>query len=253
MKIQSSVVWGCVVGLGPFFVGCASVSPPVPPNPVSVSSEVPVNQPPDVTEAGTSPPVVSSRPEETPPKEPSSQPSPEHEETAVGQILAKTIFSGLLETSYVRLTLIEESRPEQTFQLIIGDKSQITALPWERTQTVKPGYFLITLPEGRYRIQSVTIPVATTQATERMDVRFSVSAGQVTYCGTLEVSGDKERIRLGGIPVVKPGFEYTVRVKDEEEEALSYAANHFFQPEELPPLKKDLFHVVQKDNKTADE
>ena len=30
--------------------------------------------------------------------------------------------------------------------------------------------------------------------------------------------GTKEKIKLGGLPVIKPGFEYTVEVLDEREE-----------------------------------
>ena len=30
--------------------------------------------------------------------------------------------------------------------------------------------------------------------------------------------GTKEKIKLGGVPVIKPGFEYTIEVIDEREE-----------------------------------
>jgi len=48
-----------------------------------------------------------------------------------------------------------------------------------------------------------------------------VTEGVITYAGTLQINGTKEKIRLGGVPVIKPGFEYNVNIVDEREEGMS--------------------------------
>lgn len=55
-------------------------------------------------------------------------------------------------------------------------------------------------------------------ATEEMDVSLEVIPDAICYVGTLKMVGTKEKIKLGGVPVIKPGFEYTVEVIDEREE-----------------------------------
>ncbi len=135
-----------------------------------------------------------------------------------GIIFAKTAFFGVLETSYVKLIFENQEDVSQKFQIYIGDKSQQTLL-WN-VKTVKPGYFFIELPPGKYKISSVSIPVGSTLATEAMDIRFEVGVDAITYLGTLKMVGTKEKIKLGGVPVLKPGFEYTLEILDERDEGV---------------------------------
>ena len=134
-----------------------------------------------------------------------------------GVIFAKTDFQGVLEAHYVRFLFEDQDDPEHKFQLHIGENSGQQAFPWD-VKSVKPGYFFVELPAGRYKIVSVTIPVGSTTATEEMDVTLEVLPDAVCYVGTLKMIGTKEKIRLGGVPVIKPGFEYTIEVIDEREE-----------------------------------
>jgi len=134
-----------------------------------------------------------------------------------GVIFAKTDFQGLLNTRYVKFLFEDLDDPEHKFQLHIGENSEQQAFPWN-VKSVKPGYFFVELPVGRYKIASVTIPVGSTTATEKMDVTLEVLPDAVYYVGTLKMVGTKEKFKLGGVPVIKPGFEYTVEVLDEREE-----------------------------------
>lgn len=134
-----------------------------------------------------------------------------------GIIFAKTDFQGLLETRYVKFLFEDQDDPAHKFQLHIGENSGQQTFPWD-VKTVKPGYFFVELPAGRYKIISVTIPVGSTTATEEMAVTVEVIPDTVSYVGTLKMVGTKERIKLGGLPVIKPGFEFTVEVLDEREE-----------------------------------
>ena len=86
---------------------------------------------------------------------------------------------------------------------------------------VKPGYFFVELPAGQYKISSIAIPVGSTIAQEESHIYFEVIADTITYVGTLKLVGTKEKIRLGGVPVIKPGFEYTAQVVDEQKEGLA--------------------------------
>lgn len=134
-----------------------------------------------------------------------------------GVIFAKTEFRGLLETRYVKFMFEDLDDPSHKFQLHIGESSGQQTFPWE-VKSVKPGYFFVELPAGRYKISSVSIPVGSTMATEEMDVSLEVIPDAICYVGTLKMVGTKEKIKLGGVPVIKPGFEYTVEVIDEREE-----------------------------------
>jgi len=134
-----------------------------------------------------------------------------------GVIFAKTNFQGLLETRYVKFLFEDLNDPEHKFQLHIGENSGQQTFPWD-VKTVKPGYFFVELPTGQYKISSVTIPVGSTTATEQMNVSLEVLPDTICYVGTLKMIGTKEKIKLGGVPVIKPGFEYTVEVLDEHEE-----------------------------------
>jgi hypothetical protein len=134
-----------------------------------------------------------------------------------GVIFAKTNFQGLLATRYVKFLFENQDDPTHRFQLHIGENSDQQTFPWD-VKTVKPGYFFVELPVGRYKISSVSIPVGLTMATEEMDVGLEVIPNAICYVGTLKMVGTKERIKLGGLPVIQPGFEYTIEVLDEREE-----------------------------------
>jgi len=137
-----------------------------------------------------------------------------------GVIFAKTDFQGLLETRYVKFLFEDQDDPGHKFQLHIGESSGQQTFPWD-VKTVKPGYFFVELPVGRYKISSISIPVGSTTATEEMGVMLEVVPDTICYAGTLKMVGTKERIKLGGVPVIKPGFEYTVEVLDEREEGVA--------------------------------
>lgn len=143
-----------------------------------------------------------------------------------GVIFAKTDFQGLLETRYVKFLFEDQDDPEHKFQLHIGENSGQQTFPWD-VKSVKPGYFFVELPAGRYKIISVTIPVGSTTATEAMNVTLEVLPDAVCYVGTLKMVGTKEKIKLGGLPVIKPGFEYTIEVIDEREEgSVAFSKNY---------------------------
>lgn len=134
-----------------------------------------------------------------------------------GIIFAKTDFQGLLKTRYVKFLLQDLEDPMHKFQLNIGKNSD-QKISQGGIKAVKPGYFFVELPAGRYKISSISIPVGSTVATEAMDVTLEVIPNTICYVGTLKMVGTKEKIKLGGLPVIKPGFEYTVEVLDEREE-----------------------------------
>ncbi len=134
-----------------------------------------------------------------------------------GIIFAKTDFQGLLKTRYVKFLFQDLEDPTHKFQLNIGKNSDQKIFQGD-VKAVKPGYFFVELPAGRYKISSVSIPVGSTVATEAMDVTLEVIPNTICYVGTLKMVGTKEKIKLGGLPVIKPGFEYTVEVLDERAE-----------------------------------
>lgn len=134
-----------------------------------------------------------------------------------GVVFAKTVFEGVLETSYVKLRFEGQGKDMRSFYLHIEDNPGERPLLWN-DKTVKPGYFFIELPAGFYKISSIAIPVGSTLAEEDIHISFDVIPGSVCYIGTLRVVGTKEKIKLGGVPVIKPGFEYEVEVLDEREE-----------------------------------
>ncbi len=134
-----------------------------------------------------------------------------------GVVFAKTDFQGVLEATYVKLLIESADDQGQKFQLYIGDKNQQKAFAWD-VQTVKPGYFFIELPYGAYKISSISIPVGSTLATEKLDVKFDVLPDAIAYMGTLRMVGTKEKIKLGGLPVIQPGFEFTTEIINDEAE-----------------------------------
>jgi len=136
-----------------------------------------------------------------------------------GIVFGKTDFQGVLKTRYVRIMIESQEDEARKFQLHIGEKIDQQTFPWE-VKRVEPGYFFIELPVGKYRMTSISIPVGTSSAVEDIDVRFEVLDETVVYLGTLQVNGTKERIKLGGVPVIKPGFEYTINVIDQKDEGI---------------------------------
>ena len=154
--------------------------------------------------------------------------SAEKQEEPKGTIFAKTEFEGVVKRSFIRLTIIDQQDRKKVYQLYIGDKSRQLDFPWS-TQTIQPGYFAIDLPPGSYVIGLLSIPVGSSLATEIMNITFDVKADETTYLGTLKVVGTKEKIKLGGIPVIKPGFDYVSKILNEYAEALEEFKQRFPQ------------------------
>ena len=153
-----------------------------------------------------------------------------------GVVFGKTDFQGILQTNYVRLILENLDNSMQQFQLNIGDQPDNI---WEG-KTVQPGYFFIELPAGKYKISSISIPVGSTLASEQADMSFEVMPHKVVYIGTLKVIGTKEKIKLGGVPVIQPGFEYNVEILDERDEGIAAFRKNY------PNIKdKILIHLLK--------
>ncbi|HLF17667.1 MAG TPA: hypothetical protein VI749_02090 [Candidatus Omnitrophota bacterium] len=170
----------------------------------------------------------------------------EAEEIKTGVLFAKTNFQGALEKTYVRL-LFEDLEVEQNkFNLYIGEKSALQAFPWD-AKTVQPGYFFIELPAGKYRISSLSIPVGSTQATENMDITLEILPEKVVYAGTLVVNGTKEKIKLGGVPVLRPGFIYTALIMNEKEEALTVFRQRY--PDQSKEVVTQLMQLHNESNR----
>lgn len=136
-----------------------------------------------------------------------------------GVVFAKVDFQGVLKAAYVKLLFDGQGEGAQKFYLQIEDRPGEYPL-WGKGKTVKPGYFFIELPAGLYKISSLSIPVGSTLATEPIDISFEVVPNTVVYMGTLRVVGTKEKIKIGGLPVIQPGFEYAAEVLDEREEGV---------------------------------
>ncbi len=163
-----------------------------------------------------------------------------------GIVFGKTDFQGVLQTSYVVLAVNDLKNEEKNYQIIIGEKGN-PSLFSSKMPIVQPGYFFIQLPAGKYQFPSISIPVGTTMAMEAMDVRFEVKSGKVIYLGTLKVVGTKERIKLGGVPVFQPGFEYAAQVLDETREA-----ERIFQ-KRYPNIRMDIDVELMKVNTLVNE
>ena len=136
-----------------------------------------------------------------------------------GVVFAKTDFQGVLQATYVRLRIEGEGKDTRSFYLDIEGKPEENPL-FAGGKMVKPGYFFIELPAGSYRISAVAIPVGSTLAEEDISISFEVLPNAVVYMGTLKVVGTGERVKLGGVPVIKPGFDYETAVFDERREGI---------------------------------
>ena len=165
---------------------------------------------------------------------------PEPEPIPSGMVFAKTELTGVVETDSTRLMFVPQADSKRVYHLFVGEKGPQKDLEGT-VYRVGRGYFLLELPSGPYRIRSVAIPVGTSVAAENMDVVFDVPENRVAYAGTLRITGTKERIKLGGVPVIKPGFDYTVDVIDEYPQAVLEFKQRFPQlPDKLIP---SLFQV----------
>ncbi len=194
--------------------------------------------------------AASPRPSQSPLANIATIPSEEPEQDTakaedLGHVFAKTVFDGVVKTSYVILTFVDMADTSRTYQLIIGDKERQKDFPWE-VQTVGAGYFFIELPQGEYRISMITIPVGQKKAEEPMDLVFRVDAQETNYLGTLKVVGTKEKVKLGGVPVIKPGFEYQAAVLDEAQEAQAEFKRRF--PDQGRSFIVNLMQLHQADN-----
>ena len=135
-----------------------------------------------------------------------------------GIIFAKTDFQGVLKKSYVKFLFQEQGNLSNNFQLLICEKTPENVFPWD-IKTVEPGYFFVELPVGEYKISTISIPVGSTIATENIDISLNVKNNAITYVGTLKIVGTKDKIKIGGVPVIQPGFEYVPEIIDQREEA----------------------------------
>lgn len=143
------------------------------------------------------------------------------EDVITGTVFGNVTFSGILNKPYVTFSISRVTRPEYKFQLHIGNKKNKED-PTRTIYTDQNGYFFMTLPEGQYQITSISIPVSSTLAVEMIDIIFDVNLNEAAYIGHLSVEGTKEKIHWGGIPVVKPGFEYLTTLKKDEWEAYNF-------------------------------
>ena len=136
-----------------------------------------------------------------------------------GVVFAKTDFQGVLRATYVRLRVEGDGKNTRSFYLDIEGRPEENSL-FGSGKMVKPGYFFIELPAGTYRISTIAIPVGSTLAEEDSNISFEVLPNAVAYMGTLSLVGTSERIKLGGVPVIKPGFDYKAAVIDERAEGI---------------------------------
>lgn len=144
----------------------------------------------------------------------------------LGVIFARTEFQGVLDTDYVKLFVESLDVKDFKFQLHVGEVLGQQDSIYE-IKNVRPGFFFLELPEGKYVISSVSIPVGSTLATEECLIYFNVTSDQVHYLGALKMVGTKEKIKLGGVPVIKPGFEYKIEIVDETQEAKGIFMKNF--------------------------
>lgn len=159
-----------------------------------------------------------------------------------GVVFAKTDFQGVLQATYVRLRIEGQGKYTRSFYLNIEGKPEENSL-FGTGKMVKPGYFFIELPAGVYRISSIAIPVGSTLAEEDSDIAFEAIPNAIVYLGTLKVVGTSERIKLGGVPVIKPGFDYKVQILDERREGIF--AFHQRYPNIPVEIETRLMRVIQ--------
>ena len=138
---------------------------------------------------------------------------------ADGIIFGKADFQGVLKVEYVKLLVIDENSPGKEYELFFGDRNEPQPF-FGQAPSVEPKYFFLELPAGQYKITLISIPVGTTLATEKTDIAFTVEKETVIYLGTLRVTGTDQKIRFGGVPLLRPGFDYKINIANEKEEAI---------------------------------
>lgn len=143
-----------------------------------------------------------------------------------GIIFGKADFRGILKVEYVKLNIVDEDNPQKHYELLFGERDENNEPRWD-ARPLEPHYFFLELPAGHYRITTISIPVGTTLATENADIAFTVQKETVIYLGTLRVVGTDQKIRFGGVPFLRPGFEYRVEIINEKEEALITFKNKY--------------------------
>ena len=158
-----------------------------------------------------------------------------------GLVFGKTDFKGILKASFVRLTLVRKDDPEKEYFFYVGAKGNQSVVPWGKGQLIEPGYFYLQLTSGDYEVTEISIPVGSALAEERVALDFTVAPNRISYLGTLDVTGTKERVHFGGVPIVKPGFEYELRINDEFEPARKELEARI--PRHKSPVVKELFKV----------
>jgi len=136
-----------------------------------------------------------------------------------GVVFAKVEVHGVIKSDFVNFLIEKIDDSSEKFQIYIGNKLGEKVFPWEGPDN-NIGRFFIELPVGKYKISTLSIPVGSTLATEEINISFEVVPGAIVYLGTLKLVGTKEKVKLGGVPVIKPGFEYTQEVINEREDAM---------------------------------
>lgn len=181
--------------------------------------------------AKISSPVVNVKPPTAPAK--SAEETSAQNAEQKGIVFGSTEFLGVLKASYARIHFTGQR--ENTHQFDLDIRYQSTA------------YFFLELPAGVYKITSISIPVGSTTAVEPADIEMMVSANKVTYIGALTFNGTKERIKLGGVPVIRPGFEYTVQLNNAYDAAVK--AFYVKYPNDKKEIQTQLMVLNQNANK----
>ncbi|MBF0618611.1 MAG: hypothetical protein HQL19_00405 [Candidatus Omnitrophica bacterium] len=164
---------------------------------------------------------------------------PVAEAVVTGTIFGKTDFKGLLKAAYVRLTIVDRKDPAKQYYFFVGSHANLSVVPWGEGRVIEPGYFGLSLPVGEYKVTTIAIPVGSTKAEETLELDFKVAANVATYVGTLDMDGTKEKVKFGGVPLIRPGFEYVLNILDEWTAAQSTWPS--FRTTESPGLQKGLF------------
>jgi hypothetical protein len=137
-----------------------------------------------------------------------------------GKIIYQSNDFFLKRTPYVKLHLKDKLDKEYVFT--VGYQQSIFAAPWN-LKSFKSDYFFMELMPGDYKIFSISFPYGqdkSTIITEDISISFSVKQSSVIYLGILKfiIIGDK--IKVGGLPLLKPGVNYKLEILNEQQEAV---------------------------------